>query len=481
MARPLVVLNVVGLTPRLLSNGMPNLQALAATGGLRSMRTVTPAVTCSVQATLLTGTLPRDHGIVGNGWFFRDLSEVWFWRQSNRLVQRRPVWEDARRLDSTVTCANLFWWYNMYSSADIGVTPRPIYTADGRKIPDVYTSPDPLRAELTSRLGPFPLFRFWGPASDITSSQWIGRCAQHIIKTRRPTLTLVYLPHLDYGLQKHGPDPVALASDLQDIDSVCGELIECARNAGAEILVVSEYGITRVDSPIHINRELRRAGLLKVRNERGLELLDPGASDAFAVSDHQVAHVYIRPGVRTEIVKALIESIDGVDQVLDDDGKTAYGLNHERSGDLVALSNANGWFTYYYWLEDLRAPDFARTVDIHRKPGYDPVELFLDPTLRWPKLSIGWRLAKRAAGLRSLMDVIPLDAGLVRGSHGRVGEDWQDEPLVISSAAEQLPETPICATDFRAIVLQHMFPKIRSSASTVLAAAPSLHSPVVFQ
>src|SRR5919197_4676542 len=200
-----VVLDVVGLTGDLLGDATPILRALAREGAARPLRTILPAVTCSVQSSMLTGGLPRDHGIVGNGWYFRDLSEIWFWRQSNRLVTGERMWEAASRRDPSFRCATLFWWYNMYSAVTYSVTPRPMYPADGRKLPDIYTEPSELRDELTSRLGTFPLFNFWGPRADIVSSRWIADCARHVYDTRRPTLTLVYLPHLDYNLQRLGP------------------------------------------------------------------------------------------------------------------------------------------------------------------------------------------------------------------------------------------------------------------------------------
>ncbi len=207
---------------------------------------------------------------------------------------------------------------------------------------------------------------------------------------------------------------------------------------GAHVIALSEYGITAVSGPIHINRALRRAGLLAVREELGREQLDAGASTAFAVADHQIAHIYVRRPDMVASVKALIEALPGVERVLDAEEKAACGLDHGRSGELVALSDADRWFSYYHWLDDDRAPDFARTVDIHRKPGYDPVELFLDPAIRNPKLAVGWRLAKRKLGFRTLMDVIPLDAGLVKGSHGRITDDPADGPLLISSDASLL-------------------------------------------
>jgi predicted AlkP superfamily pyrophosphatase or phosphodiesterase len=455
--QPTVVIDVVGLTPRMIGPNTPNLQRLVARGGMRALGTVTPAVTCSVQATFLTGVPPNRHGIVGNGWYFRDLSEIWFWRQSAALVGGEKLWDAARARDLGFTCANMFWWYNMYSGADIGVTPRPIYCADGRKLPDCYAAPEGLRDELTQLLGSFPLFSFWGPATTIASSEWIARASIHVRKSRKPTLTLIYLPHLDYGLQRVGPDDPSIAADLRAVDSVCGELIANAEQEGARIVVLSEYGITPVNRPIHINRALRNAGLLAVREEVGRELLDPGASEAFAVADHQVAHVYVGNPARIAEVKGLLEKLPGVERVLDAESKPAFGLDHPRSGELVAIADAESWFTYYHWIDDDRAPDFARTVEIHRKPGYDPVELFLDPAIRYPKVAVGWRLAKRKLGFRSLMDVIPLDATLVKGSHGRITDRSEDGPVLISSEAGLLPGGALVATEIKNLILAHVF------------------------
>jgi predicted AlkP superfamily pyrophosphatase or phosphodiesterase len=395
-----VVLDVVGLSADLVGDATPNLQALAREGAIRPLRTILPAVTCSVQATFITGGLPRDHGAVANGWYFRDLSEVWLWRQSSRLVSGERIWETAARRDPGFTCAALFWWFNMYCSTTYSVTPRPMYLADGRKLPDVYTDPPELRDELTDRLGTFPLFNFWGPGADIVSSRWIADCARHVYDTRRPTLTLVYLPHLDYNLQRLGPRHPEIRRDLAAIDALAGEIIAHVRRDGARVIVLSEYAIAEVRGPVHINRVLRDAKLVCVRTELGREFLDAGASEAFAVSDHQVAHVYIRNRERISEVKRLLETLPGVATVLDGAGKARHGLDHHRSGELVAVAAPDRWFSYYYWLDDARAPDFARTVDIHRKPGYDPAELFLDPALAWPKLKIASILARKALGFR---------------------------------------------------------------------------------
>jgi predicted AlkP superfamily pyrophosphatase or phosphodiesterase len=457
---PTLVILVVGLTPALLGPHTPNLKRLATQGGLRSLQPVLPAVTCTVQSTLATGLQPAGHGCVANGWYFRDLAEVMLWRQSNHLVAGEKIWDAAKRRNPDFTCAKMFWWYNMYASADWSATPRPMYPADGRKIPDHYTFPPDLHDELDERFGTFPLFKFWGPAADITSSAWIARATAHVRETRKPTLTLCYLPHLDYNLQRLDPDPAQprIAKDLAEIDAVCGELIEPAQRDGARIVVVSEYGITPVTDAVHINQALREAKLIRVRVEMGREILDAGASPAFALADHQLAHVYVQHGASVAEVKSLLESLEGVDAVLDEEGKRAHGLDHPRSGELVAIAKADRWFSYYYWLDDARAPDFARTVDIHRKPGYDPVELFVDPAIRVPALAIGSRLARRKLGMRTLLDVISLkDTQLVRGSHGRLPDHADHGPLVISSVPDLLPDGEVQATAFKQLVLAHVF------------------------
>ncbi|MDZ8052921.1 MAG: alkaline phosphatase family protein [Aulosira sp. ZfuVER01] len=451
-----VVLNVVGLTPSLLGENTPFLSAWAAKGRVVPITSVLPAVTCSVQATYVTGKMPDEHGIVANGWYFRDDCEVKFWRQSNKLVQSPKIWEIAKSIDPNFTCANLFWWYNMYSSVDYAITPRPMYPADGRKLPDIYTYPANIREEIQSDLGQFPLFNFWGPNTSIISSQWIANSAKWIEERYSPTLTLVYLPHLDYCLQKFGQDEKLIQKDLKEIDTVCGELINYYQARNTQVIILSEYGITPVSQAVDLNRVLRKNGLITVREELGRELLDPGASIAFAVADHQVAHVYVNDPAYIPKVRDLLEATEGVAQVLDEQGKQAYHLNHPRSGELVAIAQSDAWFTYYYWLDDAKAPDFARTVDIHRKPGYDPVELFLDPQLKFPKLKIATKLLQKQLGFRYLMDVIPLDASLVRGSHGCIATSPEEGPMLISHQTDLVDRNLIAATDVCSLLLKHL-------------------------
>lgn len=455
-----LVLLVVGLTPSLVGPFTPNLAKFVRRGGQRPLQTILPAVTCSVQATLMTGTPPSEHGAVANGWFYRDTAEVALWKQSNKLIAGEMIWDAGRKIDPDFTCAKMFWWYNMYSSADWSATPRPMYPADGRKVPDHYTHPSELRDELNDRLGTFPLFNFWGPTANLASTHWIARATEHVMKTRQPTLTLSYLPHLDYDLQRYGPDldHPKVQQSLRDIDAVVGHLIEEAEQEGRSVIIVSEYGITPVTEAVHINRALREAGYIAWRDEMDREVIDPGASRAFAVVDHQVAHIYVRDAADTAAVYALIAGLDGVETVLDLSGKQAAGLDHPRSGELVAITAADRWFSYYYWVDEAKAPDYAATVDIHRKPGYDPVELFVDPELSLPMLQVGLKIAKRKLGLRGLLDVISTKAtGLVKGSHGRLTDRADDGPLVITSRPELLPEGAVAATDFKQLVLDHVF------------------------
>lgn len=456
--RRLAVLDVVGLTPALLDPArMPFLSRWMAEAEVASLRPGLPAVTCPVQATMLTGVPPARHGIVANGWYDRDAAEIRFWRQSSHLVQAPRVWDAARALDPHFTCANLFWWFAMYAGADWGVTPRPMYPADGRKIPDLWTQPARLRDTLQRELGRFPLFEFWGPRTSIRSSQWIADAARIVEQAHRPSLSLIYLPHLDYVLQREGPGGPGVAADLGRLDALLAGLVPFLQGRGVQVVVLSEYGIAPVSRPVHPNRALREAGLLAIREELGREQLDAGASAAFAVADHQVAHVYVRDPAEVPTVRGVLERLPGVEAVLDRDAQAQCGLAHARSGDLVLVAAPDAWFTYYHWLDDRRAPDFARTVDIHRKPGYDPVELFLDLALRFPRAKVASILARKAMGFRTLMDVIPLDASLVRGSHGRLPSSRADAPLVATKVHGLLRADEVDAADMHDLILAHLF------------------------
>lgn len=451
-----VVINIVGLTQRLIGSHTPFIQAFMDRGASSTIIPVLPAVTCTAQTTYLTGLSPSDHGIVGNGWYFKEECEVKFWRQSNKLVQSESIWEKLKKTDKNFTCANLFWWYNMYSEADYSVTPRPNYLADGRKIPDVYSKPPELRDTLQEKLGTFPLFHFWGPRTSIKSTQWIADSALHTDALYDPTLTLIYLPHLDYNLQRFGIDFVKIKKDLIEIDTVVKQLVSYYEKQDANIILVSEYGITNVDNPIHLNRLFRSNGYLQIRVERGLELLDAGASKAFAVADHQIAHIYLNDLTLKDEIKELLGGIAGIEKILSGDDLKKFNLDHDRSGDLVVIADKKSWFTYYYWLDDKKAPDFARMVDIHKKPGYDPVEMRTDPKDNLVALKVLWKLFKKKLGFRTVMDVIPLQADLIKGSHGRKPDENIDFPIIITNRKHNIKSEIIEATEVFDILEKHI-------------------------
>lgn len=448
------VLNVVGLTRSLIGKHTPNLFSFLS--GSVDVKAITPAVTCSSQSTYLTGKLPREHGIVSNGWYFRDLSQVLFWQQSNRLVQGEKIWHIGRKRNSSFTCANNFWWYNMASEVDWSVTPRPIYRANGLKVPDCYSVPAELRFAFNKKFGRFPLFNFWGPATSIISSEWIAKSAMAIEKKFEPSLNLIYLPHLDYVLQKVGPAG-DISKDLIEIDTLCGRLLNFFHNRGIRTVILSEYGIVQVSKPAHPNRAFRSEGLLAIKTDLEREYLDPAESRVFSVSDHQIAHIYIKKSSDLSAVKKICESMPGVERVLDSDGKREFGLDHERSGELILLSKPDSWFTYYFWNDDSKAPDYARTVNIHAKPGYDPCELFIDPEIAFPKLKIAASIIRKNMGFRYLMELIPLDASLINGSHGRVADKTCDGPILMTSEPRLLEKDLIDATSVCDVLLDHVF------------------------
>jgi len=437
----LAVLNVVGLSKSLLGKDAPGITAFAEKHGLQTYTPAFPALTTTAQSSILTGTPPEKHGIVANGWYDRESAEVRFWKQSNHIVHGEKIWDTLRKTVPGATCAKLFWWYNMHSTADFTITPRPLYPADGSKHFDVHTQPMAMRDELKADLGPFPFPAFWGPAAGIASSEWIAASAKWVEEKHSPTLSLVYLPHLDYCLQKDGPAATNIPAEVRAIDRTVTDLISFYESRDVRVMLLSEYGISPVDQPIHLNRLFREKGWLSIKDELGRETLDYGGCKAFAVADHQIAHVYVNdPRILPE-VRALLESTAGIDEIRPQ--------NHPRAGDLIAVAKPNAWFTYYYWTDDAVAPDFARTIDIHRKPGYDPCELFIDPAIPFPKAKIAKFLLKKKLGIRGLLEVIPLDPTLVKGSHGRDQVTDSEKPVLIGSSekietAQDIHEAILC-------------------------------------
>lgn len=448
----LLVILAVGLRRKDLAYA-PVLRGLGAHGFTAPLDTVFPAVTCTVQASFLTGLQPREHGAVGNGWYFRELAQVMLWRQSNQLVHGEKLYEAAAQRFGTRT-AKIFWWWNMYAPhVAYSVTPRPEYHANGLKRPGLYSEPPQLQAELQQQLGPFPLFDFWGPKAGIKSTQWIASSALAVMAQHDPELMLVYLPHLDYDHQRFGPDDPRSVQAVKDLDAECARLIEAARGKNAHVVVLSEYGIEKAERVVFVNRLLHEKGLLRVQETSHGQLLDCGACRSFAVADHQCAHVHVRDAADLEPVRALLAKTPGIARVLDRGQQRELGIDHARSGELVCVAEPGAWFAYHYWLDEARRPDFAPTVDIHRKPGYDPAELFVDPKIAFPKLRVAKNLAKKLLGFRYLMDVIPTDPSMVRGTHGRLYGDDDVGPVFLCSD-RRLQRDRVAATDVKELCLR---------------------------
>jgi predicted AlkP superfamily pyrophosphatase or phosphodiesterase len=431
MAKPIVIINCVGLTPAHIGADTPHLARLANAGFSSPLTGIIPGVTTSAQTSIVTGKLPQEHGIVGNGWYFRELGEIWLWRQSQKLIQAPSMWEMLRKNNPQFSVLKHFWWYAMNTDVTATVTPRPAYHQDGAKSPDFYASPSEIKDAIRHRHGEFPLFNFWGPTASIESTRWIAESFATAYNHVQPDLALCYLPHLDYDLQRFGPTGPHLAENLRALDLEASKVIAAAQSRSATVLVVSEYGIEATNQAVFINRALRAAGLLQVSVNATGELLDPGASRAFAVCDHQIAHIYAADAHAAAEAATIVAGLDGVEQTYCGSERQKIGLDHPRSGDVVAIAASGAWFTYDYWLDDALKPDFAQCVEIHKKPGYDPRELLFDPA--GGKMRAGFALLKKKLGLRYLMNAVPLDTSLVKGSHGRLAAQPADGPIFISS------------------------------------------------
>lgn len=440
-ASRICLLDVVGLTKNVIGDETPVLRELSASGNLQPLEGVFPAVTQPPQATLLTGAHPSEHGIVGNGWLYRDTQEIRFWQQARQLIQKPTIYETAKEtLGKDFTTALLFFWFSQGAlDADVRVIPKPWYGSDGNKLFDVHGQPGAYISELKKELGEFPFFTFWGPNSGPPATEWIAEATAYTLRNKRPNLTLSYLPLLDYPLQKHSPDSKEVENARRNIDKCVDTVYQAARDTGTKLVLFSEYGLMPVNTPVHINRILREQNWLRTRSGPFGERLDIHQSRVFAAADHQIAHVYVRDRELLPPVKETLSDTEGIDVVLGTEGKREYHVHHPRAGELVAVAEPDAWFTYYFWQENDRPPDYARTVDIHRKPGYDPVEMFVDPDIHFPRLKAGWTLLKKKLGFRYRMNLIPLDATLISGSHGRLPEEDDDKPVLIS------PDLPLPA------------------------------------
>lgn len=407
-----LLLSIPGLRAEDLSR-MPTLAALAADGASVPLDPGFPAVTCPVQATLTTGAMPAAHGIVANGLVDRRSHHLEMWISPDGVHRAPRIWDTLKAARPDLRTAAWFLLQSKHATADLVCLPAPKHNPDGSETMWCHTNPEPLYATLRDRLGEFPLHKFWGPIAGIESSRWIARSFIEAARPAPPHFAVVYLPHLDYAAQRTGPDsPPALAA-CGELDAEIATLIDDYRQiiGGGEliVLVAGEYRIRPVTHTLFPNRILREAGLLAVRETSDGELLDIAASPAWALADHQVSNIYLRDGGDRSLVDSiagLFRNLAGVARVLTGDDLVAAGLaaaavqdQCSRCGDVVIESTPDSWQAYHYWLDDAKAPGFARTIDIHRKPGYDPLELHIDRA-KLPAVSI------------------PLDTALVRGSHG---------------------------------------------------------------
>ncbi|XXQ35426.1 Alkaline phosphatase family protein [Plasmodiophora brassicae] len=463
------VIDVVGLTQSLIGpTQTPFLHEFQARSACREIEAAFPAVTCVAQATYLTGASPAEHSITANGFYDPVLKEVRNWHQSRALVRGQRIFDTVKAIDPTAVTFSNCGWHCMHDDAlDVAVVPRPQYLSDGRKLPDIWTKPAALRDSLQSRLGRFPLHRFWGPLAGIASSQWIADASKMVDDEFDPVLSFIYLPHLDYVLQRDGPSSPSVLDSLAEIDGVLRDLVTFYEDHGARVIILSEYGIVPVNHPVHINRVLNRAGYVATRTERGGLTLDYGSSRAFAHSDHQVSIVHVAKAEDVDPVKRLLKSTKGIAFVFDrDDVPTwaAAALSVHRAGELVCVAEGNAWFTYYFWLNDADAPDYARTVAIHDKPGYDPCEM-LTWRPRWFGSWIGYAhlvvkaILSQVFRLRVLINATPVGDDSCRriaGSHGRI--DDAVRPVLIVSDLDSLAGLPkvVDATAVYAVILTEL-------------------------
>ena len=398
--KKLIVLDVVALTQKHLSSGLvPNISKILENGFFCPMIPTFPAVTCSVQASMTSGYYPSEHGIIANGFYDRQTKSVAFWEQYDSLVEKPRIWNILKQKNPNLKTAVLFFQNSLYIDADIVITPKPIHL-ENKFVMWCYSKPVGYYEELVKSIGEFDLKSYWGPFASLDSSKWIMDAAKQTIERHQPDLMFVYLPHLDYSGQKYGPDSNEFEKSLGELDSLVGQLIEFLDYHNLkdqyEIMILSEYSFENVTNSVSPNVILRDKGLLKVRTIGGKEYLDFENSKAFAMVDHQISHVFTKKGIEDEVKNIFIKQ-DGISEVLDSISKKMWNIDHPKSGELILCSDNDSWFNYFWWNDSKYSPEFASNVDIHRKPGYDPLELFLEPTTN--KISQNTELVKGSHGL----------------------------------------------------------------------------------
>ncbi|MEM7405112.1 MAG: nucleotide pyrophosphatase/phosphodiesterase family protein [Pseudomonadota bacterium] len=452
--RKLLLLNVAALCPAEVDpQRTPTLAALADRGTLSPLRAPFPSLTCTSHATMVTGALPATHGVVGNGWYERHHARVFMWNRSAHQVGGETIWDAARARHPDLKVANLFWRFVADSSCDLQVTERPVYWTSGRKTFDFYTSPPSLHDRLVARHGKFPFMHFWGPFAGLKSTAWILAALEQVMREDDPDLLLGYAPYLDYEGQRHGPESAQARDALTNMDRALGALLTAAQSSGRDVALVSDYGFKQVDQPVYINRELRKAGYVSIEEAANGDQIEAGKSRAFAVCDNQAAHVYVADADDIEPVRKLLMATAGISDVLDREAQARVGIDHERSGELVAAAAPNAWFAYPYWLQPERAPDFDPCIAIFDKAGFDPCELFPPPGA-FGKLHIALRVMQKMARLAVPFDVINPDATLPRGARNIAPED-PEGAVLITRWSRDTATVPM--QDLKSLLLARMF------------------------
>lgn len=387
---------------------MPQLHALTRGWHRGAIAPVFPGLTCPSQATLTTGAPPSVHGIIANGIFDRQTRQPELWVFPDEAVGAPRIWE---RFSKAGHRTGVFFFLNIRDTkADVAILPKPIHRDDGSMEMWCWHKPDGLYLRLVKELKHFNLLKFWGPMAGIESSQWIADAAARTIVEEKLDLSYVYLPHTDYAPQKFGPNSDQYRAAHRQLDGLLAKMISSLTEqlGGLRVIIVSEYGITEVSRCLEPNRILRRAGLLKIETRDGREYIDYPNSPAFALADHQIAHIYCGRGDVARVRELFVEEI-AVDGVFTD--PAAIGLGHPRSGEVILVAKRDAWFAYPWWDDFALAPPFAKTMDIHNKPGYDPLEMFWDVKINGTAQ----------------------DTSLIKGSHGAFARDPDQQAAILSN------------------------------------------------
>lgn len=401
MIKHVIVIDIVGLEEKhLTSSLLPTISTLTEKGESSKMKPVFPAVTSTVQTSFLSGEYPNRHGIISNGFMDRQTYNVLFWEQYNSLVQVPRIWDFIKNKNNNFKTAILFWQNTLYANSDIIITPRPLHLENEMKM-WCYSKPVGYYEQIAEQIGEFDLSSYWGPFASSLSSEWITKAAQYTIENSKPNFMFTYIPHIDYSAQRFGKDSHQVSDDLVLADSIVEKIIDSTKKSkiyeNTQFIIFSEYSFNDVNGAIPINIILRNHGLLNVRKIGEKEYVDFEFSKAFAVVDHQIANIYIKSPLEKEKIVNILKNISDIDIIITEKEKKSFNIDHERAGDILVVANRDKWFSYYWWYDENMAPSFTRMVDIHRKPGYDPLELFIDTKKR----------------------SIPFDTGLLKGSHGR--------------------------------------------------------------